>query len=75
MSDMESEMRKVETYNPVTGEWNELPDLHTPRAYTGTAVMDDAIFVVGGWNELEGSLNTVEKFIISKVTLDPFYKF
>ncbi|XP_067679115.1 actin-binding protein IPP-like isoform X3 [Haliotis asinina] len=65
LSDMGStELRHMESYNPVTKEWQRLSDMHMSRGYVGVAAIDDHIYAVGGWNENHGSLASVEKYSI-----------
>lgn len=62
MSDLGNELKKVESYDPVSKEWHRLSDMRVPRAYVGVAVLDGHIYAVGGLNEHQGSLNVVEQF-------------
>lgn len=39
-----------EKYNPVTRTWSSIPDMYTPRSNYAIAVIDDMIFVMGGYN-------------------------
>ncbi|KAH3694018.1 hypothetical protein DPMN_081457 [Dreissena polymorpha] len=57
---------KPDSFNPVTKEWATLPDLKTKRSYTAVAVLDDCLYAVGGWNETDGALNSVEKLDLAK---------
>ena len=68
MSDLGTEMRAVESYNPVTKEWLKLADMLTHRAYVSLACHDNCIYAVGGWNDDDGALNSVEKFSIDVVS-------
>jgi len=47
-------------YNPMTNCWSQLTSLNTPRNRVGVAVVDGAIYAVGG---SQGSVhhNTVER--------------
>ena len=68
MSELGTEMRSLESYNPVIKEWTTLASLHTKRAYVGVACLDGCIYAVGGWNEDSGALKTVEKYNIQEVS-------
>jgi hypothetical protein len=67
MNDMALELSSMESYNPVTREWQPLANMAARRAYMGVGVIDDHIYAVGGWNGHEGMLDTVEKYSIEKV--------
>jgi len=66
-NDLGEELTTVETFNPVTQEWTTLPNMTTPRSYAGVAVLDDCLYAVGGWNQAEGALKSVEKLDFAKV--------
>lgn len=63
------ELKRVESYNPVTHEWSKLASLSNARAYIGAAVLDGHIYAVGGRNDHDGTLATVEKYNIEQVLL------
>jgi len=42
------------SFDPATGEWSELPRLPEPRSSFDAAVLDDTIYVVGGWEMTGG---------------------
>ena len=65
--DQGTELRKLEKYDPTTDEWRTLAEMEEPRAYVGVAALGDYIYAVGGWNEDEGALNTVERYSVQKV--------
>ena len=66
-SDLGTEMKCVESYNPITREWCRLTDMQHSRAYVGVAALDGCIYAVGGWNEFSGALASVEKYSIEQV--------
>ena len=39
-----------EQYNPETDRWSSVADMYTPRSNAAVAVLDDMIFVIGGFN-------------------------
>ncbi|XP_076840660.1 uncharacterized protein LOC143485206 [Brachyhypopomus gauderio] len=41
--------RSVEAYNPMTNTWRDLPTMINPRSNFGIEVVDDLLFVVGGF--------------------------
>lgn len=43
-------MCSAEAYNPQTNRWSIVPSMSTPRSYFGIEVVDDQLFVVGGYN-------------------------
>ena len=43
----------VATFDPETKKWDKLPPLPEPRSSFDAAVLDDAIYVIGGW-KLQG---------------------
>ena len=67
MNDAGKEVKSVDSYNPVTHEWNSLADMHIKRAYVSIGVIDSCIYVAGGWNDTGGALATVEKYSIENV--------
>ena len=69
ISDMSTEMRLTESYNPSTGEFLKLRDMREKRAYLGVAVLECYLYAVGGWNEYKGALRTVERYSIEEVLL------
>ncbi|XP_050402889.1 actin-binding protein IPP isoform X1 [Patella vulgata] len=64
LSEMGTELKFIDSFNPVTKEWVRLTNMPARKAYIGAAAIDDLIYVVGGWNEHEGPLNTVHKYNI-----------
>ena len=49
-------------YNPVTGEWDNLAPMLTPRSQMGVAVLDDYLYVVGGTNRHNEVLSSIERY-------------
>jgi N-acetylneuraminic acid mutarotase len=56
----------VEAYDPVTDQWTTLADMPTARIAPAAAVIDDVIYVVGGWRDAattaESYLDVVEAY-------------
>jgi len=51
-TDEEHDLWSVDTaacFDPATGKWTDLPSLPEPRSSFDAVVMDDHIYVVGGW--------------------------
>ena len=69
MSELGTEMKCVESYNPVTQEWCQLSPMLTNRAYIALAALDGCLYALGGWNEDGGALSTVEKYSIEEVCI------
>ena len=44
----------VEEYDPKTNTWRQVADMPTPRYYPKVAVVNDTIYVFGGWYEERG---------------------
>ncbi|ESP05145.1 hypothetical protein LOTGIDRAFT_103262 [Lottia gigantea] len=65
LSEMGTELKFIDSFNPVTKEWMRLSNMPSRKAYIGAAAIDDYIYVAGGWNEHEGPLNTVQKYSLS----------
>ena len=68
-NEMSEELQSVDVYNPVTERLSRAADMLTKRAYVGTAVVDGFIYAVGGWNEKDGALTTVERYSIAEVLI------
>jgi len=66
---MNEELQSVDIYNPLTGRLSHANDMQTRRAYVGVAVVDGFIYAVGGWNQKDGALRTVERYSITEVLL------
>lgn len=43
----------VECYNPHSGQWSYCSPLHTGVSTAGAAVLNNKIYLMGGWNEIE----------------------
>lgn len=56
------------SYNPVTGEWNHLASMLTPRSQMGITILDGYIYVVGGMNKNQEVLTSVERYSFEKVS-------
>lgn len=63
------ELCSVEVYDPISKRWSTFPGMGTRRAYLGVAALNDCIYAVGGWNETQGALSTVEKYTFEEVRL------
>ena len=70
-NDLSEELTSVESFNPVTKEWTSLADMNVKRSYAAVAVLNDCLYAVGGWNETDGALKSVEKLSFSKVVINP----
>ena len=68
-NDLSEELKSVECYNPITKEWITLPEMIVKRAYPGVVILDDYLYAVGGWNESEGALNSVERLSLTAVNI------
>jgi hypothetical protein len=42
-------MCSAESYDPTTKKWTDIPSMSSPRRLFATAVMDDKIFAIGGF--------------------------
>ena len=74
MSDLGVELQTVECYTPSLREWRSLPHLRVTRAYVAVAALDGCLYAVGGWNEQDGALKSVEKYSFDQV-LCSLYRF
>uniref|UniRef100_W6NDK1 Kelch repeat type 1 domain containing protein n=1 Tax=Haemonchus contortus TaxID=6289 RepID=W6NDK1_HAECO len=52
----------VERLDPRVGRWEEVCPMSTPRIGHGSAVLHDALYVVGGLNEISDSLSSAEMY-------------
>jgi hypothetical protein len=62
----------VACFNPTSGQWTDLPSLPEPRSSFDAAVMDNKIYVVGGWTMHGGQttwLNTAHVLDLSQEPL------
>jgi N-acetylneuraminic acid mutarotase len=55
-------LSSVEVYDIATGAWSSAPDMPTPRHHHGAASLGGRLFVVGGRNDDDLSLDVVEQF-------------
>nr|XP_058971932.1 actin-binding protein IPP-like [Pocillopora verrucosa] len=62
LSDLGEELKVFECYNPVSDSWMRQPDMRHRRAYLGLATLGSVLYAVGGSNESEGALASVERF-------------
>ena len=67
-NDLSEELKTVESYNPITKEWITLPEMIVKRAYPGIVILDDYLYAVGGWNDNDGALNSVERLSLTAVS-------
>ena len=65
-----SELTTVESFNPVTKEWEELPPMNTPRANASVSTLNGYIYVMGGFNTRDGDLASMERFSPEEVRPD-----
>lgn len=61
------ELCSVEVYDPISKRWSELAPMGTRRAYLGVAALNDCIYAVGGWNEAQDALASVERYSFEEV--------
>lgn len=61
------EMKMMESFNPVTQEWQSLCPMSERRAHVGIAALDNYVYVIGGWNEHEGALSSAERYSVEEV--------
>ena len=66
-----SDLSLVESFNPVTKEWEELSPMNESRAYPGVAALDGYIYAVGGYGSIMGDLSSVERYDPVKVSCPP----
>lgn len=50
-------LRSAEAYNPLTNTWRTVPTMFNPRSNFGIEVVDDLLFVVGGFNGFTTTFN------------------
>jgi N-acetylneuraminic acid mutarotase len=60
--DANGNLNTLEAYDPGTDTWTTKAPMPTARAYVGTAVYDNKLYVLGGMNSTQGILNTVEVY-------------
>nr|DBA17753.1 TPA: hypothetical protein GDO54_016078 [Pyxicephalus adspersus] len=61
------ELSSAEVYDPISKRWTSLPSMSTRRAYLGVTCLNDCLYAVGGWNERQDFLNTVERYSFEEV--------
>ena len=62
------ELRSLDSYNPITSEWNSLTSMKHKRSHCGMGVLGDHLYVIGGVNREGGNvLNSVERYSIIEV--------
>ena len=66
-SDTGIELRLMESYNPVIKEWTTLASMRTRRSQCAMAVLEDNLYVIGGYNSAKNVLSSVEKYSIAEV--------
>ena len=66
-SDLGVELDIVECYTPSLRDWKRLSHLAVNRAYVGVVALEGCIYAVGGWNEQDGALKSVEKYCVEEV--------
>ena len=66
-SDTGVELRLLESYNPVIKEWTTLASMRTRRSQCAMAVLEDDLYVVGGYNSAKNVLSSVEKYSVAEV--------
>ena len=58
------ELKVCESFNPVSEKWTRLADLHQRRAFLGLASLSGNLYAVGGSNDTDSALNSVERFVV-----------
>ena len=61
------ELKSLESYNPITSEWNSLASMKHRRSYCTFGVLGDQLYVVGGVNRERNVLNSVERYSVIEV--------
>ncbi|KAH7518893.1 F-box/kelch-repeat protein At3g27150 [Ziziphus jujuba] len=61
-------LNSAEKYNPESGSWERLPNMHKKRRASSGCFMDNKFFVIGGNNKEEGNLKCAEAFDVKKNT-------
>lgn len=67
LSDSGSELCSAEMFDPIAKRWMTLESMKTKRVYVGIAALNDCVYAVGGWNETQNALRTVEKYSLQEV--------
>ncbi|KAL8259912.1 hypothetical protein R6Q59_027865 [Mikania micrantha] len=55
-------LKSAELYDSLTGKWEILPNMHTPRRLCSGFFMDEKFYVIGGMTNLKDSLTCGEEF-------------
>jgi len=61
----------ADSFNPITKEWTILPDMNIERSDLALVALDGFVYAVGGYNETNKELNSVERFSPQEVQLFP----
>lgn len=61
-------LRSLESYNPVTGEWNSLASMKHKRSHCSIGVLGNDLYVVGGLSGDKSVLRSVERYSILEVS-------
>jgi kelch-like protein 10 len=69
LNELNVELKSVDCYNPVIKQWTTVASMKTKRAYFGLVVLNGYLYAVGGWNEHDGALASVEKYSADEVHL------
>lgn len=48
--DGHSRLRSCEKYDPVENKWTDIPNMSFKRSNFATEILDDMIYVIGGYN-------------------------
>lgn len=54
------------SFNPLSGDWKNLPSMETARSQMGVAIIGDYLYVIGGHNK-HIVLDSVERYSFKKV--------
>jgi len=68
LNELNVELQSVDCYNPVTKQWMSLASMRTKRAFFGLVALNGCLYAVGGSNEHDGALASVEKYSIDLVS-------
>ena len=52
----------AERFDPAAGLWTTLPPMPTPRRSLAAAALGGCVYALGGWDEDEAALGTVERY-------------
>jgi N-acetylneuraminic acid mutarotase len=66
-----TQFRSAEYYDLCTWQWLPIASMCTARSQSSACrITDDEILICGGYNRNQGTLDTIEKYTISKDTLE-----